>query len=371
MPKKFLILYAKSGSLGHKIIADNYGNILRDLGHEVLVKDIYETERKFQINLGNRLYFILITRLSWLWRLLYRYWSVLPGIEWARTSLFPRRLRRTQRLILEFGADTVITTHPAATSVANYLKVQGQLSADLVTVFSDWHVQSFWIFPKVDGYLVATEEQRDDLIARGFKYDQVTVTGILLGESFYNAPTREEARRALGLPSDGMIVLVMGGGQGWNLEKLIQSLNHMRSVAHVIVLCGNAKRKIEIEAFIKARRIRLRRCTAIDFVDPVTYFAAADLLITKPGGLTTAEAFQMRLPVLAYSPVPGQEDENVRVLIRSNAILLSRRNASLGSLVDDLLSNQQRLNDTAMAAFQLLPSKAHQNICSLWTSSTS
>jgi len=369
MPQKFLILYAKSGFIGHKIIAENYGSILRCLGHEVLVTDVYQTEQKFQIDLGNTLYFILISRLSWLWRLLYSHWSVVPGSEWVRTFLFPRHLRTTQALILEFNADIVITTHPAATSVANYLKARGLLSADLVTVFSDWHVQSFWIFPKVDKYLVVTEEQRADLIARGFRCDQVLVTGILLAEGFYNAPTKEKARRALSLPSDINVVLVMGGGRGWKLEEMIQSLHQLRSKTHIIVLCGNAKRKSQIEAFIRTRRIGLQ-CTATDFVDTVRYFAAADLLITKPGGLTTAEAFQLRLPVLACSPLPGQEDENVRVLFGNNSILLPHSGWKLATIVDNLLADQKRLNDTASAAFQLAPTKSRQTVCKLWPSNS-
>jgi processive 1,2-diacylglycerol beta-glucosyltransferase len=369
MPKKFLILYAQSGFLGHRIIAENYGNVLRCLGHEVLVNDIYQTEKKFQIDIGNALYFIVISRLPWLWRLLYNHWSVVPGSDWARTFLFPQHLRRTQALILAFDADVIITTHPAATSVANYLKGRGLLSADLVTVFSDWHVQSFWTFPKVDRYLVVTEEQRADLIARGFKYHQIIVTGILLADGFYNAPTKEEARRALGLPSDVKVVLIMGGGRGWKLEKLIQPLNQLRSKAHIIVLCGNAKRKAQIEGFIRTRRINLQ-CIVMDYVDTVRYFAAADLLITKPGGLTTAEAFQLRLPVLACSPLPGQEDENVRVLIRSNSILLPTPGCSLATVVDNLLADEQKLNTVASAAFQVSPPKSRQTICSLWTRSS-
>jgi processive 1,2-diacylglycerol beta-glucosyltransferase len=216
---------------------------------------------------------------------------------------------------------------------------------------------------------VVTEEQQRDLIARGFKFEQVVVTGILLREDFYNAPTKEEARIVLSLPSDAKVVLVMGGGQGWKLEKLIQSLNQLRSKAHIIVLCGNAKRKAEIEAFVKARRIELQ-CTVMDFVDTVPYFAAADLLITKPGGLTTAEAFQMRLPVLVCSPLPGQEDENVQVLIRNNSILLPTPSRKLATVVDNLLSDQHRLNATVNAAFQFSPAKSRQTICSLWASTS-
>jgi processive 1,2-diacylglycerol beta-glucosyltransferase len=362
MNQKILILYAKSGFLGHKVIADNYASLLKKLGCEVQISDVFEIDHNNQIEIGNRAYFLLLQKISWLWRFLYFYWAHIPGLNWARTSLFPRRLKKTQQLIINQHADIIITTHPVATAVVNYLKSRGRITADLFTTFSDWHTQSFWIFPHVNKFLVATLQHKADLINLGFNADQVEVTGMLLAENFYNAPSKQEARHCLNLPQDVKVILVMGGGKGWGIEELIKSLDHLHTDAHIIVIGGSNERKVQIEKCIWRHTSQPSKFVVTGFIDPAPYFSAADLLISKPGGLTTSQAFLLRLPMLPVLPLPGQEDENVRILNNNNSVLVADKGVDLASNVDRFLSNQKKLEEVTSSAFQLISAQTPQAV---------
>lgn len=371
MNKKVLILYAKSGFLGHKVIADNYACLLKKLGYEVHISDVFEIDHSNQIEIGNRAYFLLLQKASWLWRFLYFYWPHIPGINWARTSLFPRRLKKTQRLIINHRADLIITTHPVATGVVNYLKAKERITADLFTTFSDWHTQRFWIFPHVNKFLVPTFQHKTDLIKLGFNADQVEVTGMLLAEDFYNVLSKQEARNRLNLPQDAKVILVMGGGKGWGIEELISSLDQLRTEAYIIIVGGSDERKSQIEKRIWRHSERPSKFIVTSFIDPAPYFAAADLLVSKPGGLTTSQAFLLRLPILPVLPLPGQEDENMRILKNSNSILVADKDVDLAGNIDGFLSNQKKLDQVTASAFQLVPAQTPQAISQILMSTKS
>ncbi|HEX8000876.1 MAG TPA: hypothetical protein VF528_21015 [Pyrinomonadaceae bacterium] len=367
MSKRILILYAKSGSLGHKVIADNYANLLKKIGHRVQINDVFKLEHNKPIKIGNRAYFLLIQQVSWLWRFLYFYWSRIPGSNWIRESLFPRRFKNTQQWLLNQSADIIITTHPIATAVVNYLKARKLIAANLVTVFSDWHTQSFWIFPHIDKFIVATTQHKEDLIKMGFGAEQVEVTGILLAENFYDSVDRQEARNYLNLPQDVKIILVMGGGMGLGVEKVINSLCRLHTDSRIIIIAGSRERKAQIEKYVLRHKSQPRNFIVTGFIDPAPYFAGADLLISKPGGLTTSQAFLLRLPLLAVSPVPGQEEENLRILKTTNSVLVVDKGLDLVSSIDDLLSDKKRVTGVISAAFQLVNAQTPQAISKIFT----
>lgn len=368
MANRILILYAKSGFLGHKIIAENYASLLKRQGYSVLINDVFKIERGNQIELGNRTYFLFLRKAPWLWRLLYYYWHYIPGADWARTSLLPRRFRKTQQWVIDQGADLIISTHPIATSVVNLLKAKRLISTKLIATFSDWHTQRFWIFPHVNKFLVATSQQMTALIDMGYRKDQIEVTGMLLATHFYSELNKNEARSSLGLPQDIKVILVMGGGKGWRIEELIVSLSRLKTIAYIVVIGGSKERKTQIESYIWKYIPRPTRFVVTGFVDTAPYFVAADLLVSKLGGLTTSQAFLRRLPVLPVSILPGQEDENLKFLKKNNSVLVTDKGEDLAVIVDNLLSDQRKLEETSESAIKLVTLHTPQVIPKIITS---
>ncbi len=368
MAYKILILYVRSGFLGHRIIAENYSSLLNKLGYQVQINDIFKVEGSKQIEIGNKTYFLLLRKISWLWRLLYYYWHHIPGANWVRLLVLPRCFRKTQQFVIDQRADLIISTHPIATSVVNHLKAKRLITTELLVTFSDWHTQRFWTFPFVNKYLVATSEQMTDLVDIGYKKDQIVVTGMLLSEHFYTELNKNEARLSLDLPLDKKVILVMGGGKGWRVEEHIVSLGQLKTTAYIIVIGGSEERKTQIENYVREYVSRPARFVVTGFVDTAPYFVAADLLVSKLGGLTTSQAFLRRLPVLPVSILPGQEDENLKFLKKSNSVLSTDKREDLAVIVDDLLSDQTKLEETSTAAFNLVTSQTPQVIHKIITS---
>ncbi len=368
MPKKILILYAKSGFLGHKVIADNYATLLTKNGYEVTEGDAFELDGKAEVKSGNQIYFWVIKHFPWIWRTLYFGWLKIPGAHWFKNKVLPTRFSKTQKIILDHNPDLVITTHPVATSVANYLKEKRLCKGKLFTTFSDWHTQPFHVYKNVDKYFVVTPEEKDDVIKLGFQPEQILVPGMLLSEVYYNAPSKHEARQKLNLHQDKKIILLMGGGRGWEIEHAINALAKVASHAQIIIIGGSEERKTEIEksvSQIKDQELKINGSQNVNFevtgfVEPSLYFAAADLLISKPGGLTSSQAFLLKLPLFATSPLPGQEDENIKYLLAKEAIFLADNNKNFTEQLENVLNNPESLVKVAQNAYKIAPRNAPQ-----------
>jgi processive 1,2-diacylglycerol beta-glucosyltransferase len=293
------------------VLAENYCELLRSVGIKAIVADVLALDSRRRFSGFTTVYFWLLRKAPWLWRWLYQNWCNVPGIDWWRQWVLPRRFRRTRGLIMTSAPALVISTHPVATAVVDYLKRTDRLKSPLWVAVSDWHTQPFWLFPKVDCYLVPTLEQQLDIERIGVPKSKIVVVGMLLRKAFYEPINRELMRRQLQVPSDVSLIVVMGGGSGWGLERVISDLAGLGAM--IIVIAGSAERQGQIQLYWRHQACG-QRLEILGFVDPLPYLAAADLVVTKPGGLSTAEALQLRKSLILVEPMPGHEEENCRVL---------------------------------------------------------
>lgn len=359
-----LILYAKSGFLGHKTIAENYERLLRQHGYKVQSYDVLDVDKTHPTKFGNKLYLWGIKSVPCLWRILYSNWQKIPFSNWFRTSILPRYFSKTQEYIIKSNPRLIITTHPISTSIVNYLKSSNMVTGKIFTIFSDWHIQPFWLFPQVDKYLVAIFQQKDELTQIGIRSDQIAITGMLLNEVFYNPPSKKAARHQLNIPEHKKVILVMGGGLGWQVEDLIIPLSQLPSKPHIIIVGANDKRRNQIKDYISRIGI-LEDFSVTGFIETNIYLSATDLLISKPGGLTTSEAFLLKIPLLATAFLPGQEEANMNLLKSNNAVLKIDLNTDLVEYVEYLLNNPDYIEKITTSAYKFAPKHSPQIITNL------
>jgi processive 1,2-diacylglycerol beta-glucosyltransferase len=255
-----------------------------------------------------------------------------PVLDFIRQDVLPTRFTKTRQLLCSVKPDLVISTHPVSTGIVNNLKRRGHLKCPLWTAFSDWHVQRFWMFPEVTHYLVPLEEQRTELERLGVKAGRVSVVGMLLRKEYYNCLPRT-ILRSLGKSSRSL--LVVGGGKGWALESVLRQLRG--TFANVVVITGSNDRKQQIERFLAIQSYG-QGWVILGFVDPLPYLAVADLVIAKPGGLSTAEILHLEKPLILVSAMPGHEEENALVLSQYG-IQWVKQLEDLPSLVNHYLAN--------------------------------
>jgi processive 1,2-diacylglycerol beta-glucosyltransferase len=247
--------------------------------------------------------------------------------------------------------DAVVCTHAfPCGAMAEYKRLFDD-APPVVGIVTDFAVHAFWIHETIDAYAVATETVRDVMIARGIAPQRVAASGIPVRAEFATASeSRESLRERLDLPRDRKIVLMMGGGLGIGpLERMMRTLESVRVPLAAVVITGRSARS-ERRVLTAAQSVSYP-VRALSFVDNVyDYMHAADAFVTKPGGLSAAEALVARIPMLLCKPLPGQEERNARILSEAGAALRVRRVADLPHALEGILSDtgqRMRMLDAA------------------------
>jgi UDP-N-acetylglucosamine:LPS N-acetylglucosamine transferase len=256
-------------------------------------------------------------------------WSLIyHGSNTLRGRLGVSRLLRTglRQVLHAERPDVVVSTLPAVNDVL----VEGAHAAGarMEVVLTDWHsVHRFWVAPGVDDYTTPTDTARDDCIRFGAPADRVRTVGIPIRRAFVDLArtSRENLRQrfvALGLDPRRFTMLAMVGAEGSpralrNVGRLLQ----LDLDAQAIVVCGRAddlRRSIER----MPHRMPVR---ALGFVEDIPeLMRGVDLLVSKAGGLTLAEAFCSRVPIVVHDVLPGQEEGNLAYALQHGAVAYGR-----------------------------------------------
>lgn len=250
--------------------------------------------------------------------------------------------------------DVVICTHAFPCGVMAEYKRQFADAPPVVGVVTDFVVHSFWIHQNIDAYAVATDQMRSTLIGRGVPSERIVVSGIPVHASF-GRPRADvtSLRKELGLPLDRNIVLLMGGGLGMGpIEMMMQALDRASAPVCAVAIVGRSAR-LEQRVLDRADRVRYP-VRVVRFVNNVQdYMHASDVLITKPGGLTSSEALAAEVPMVLFKPLPGQEERNTRYLVQRHAALRAKTVRDLTRTVDRLLCSEQERNQMRCAMASL------------------
>ena len=229
--------------------------------------------------------------------------------------------------------DAVITVHATPAAAMAALATDGRRLPPHTTVVTDFVAHSQWMPSPVDRYCVAAEEMRNEFVARGIAPERVVVTGVPVRADFARAVDAAAARRALGLSPHLPTIVAMAGTQGslGRLRDVTRALLTMERPMQAVVVAGRDER---LRASL-ARLAGRSPVRVVGFVEDVpTLLAAADLLVTKAGGMTLAEASAAEVPLLLYGSLPGQERGNERFASRAGIALVARSRGALRRLLD-------------------------------------
>lgn len=308
MSSRILLLSADFGS-GHLGAANAIAQACREQDPGVTVRAVNVEGRL--LSLISSGYLTLLSRQPSLYRRLYQA-PVTRGMrQLIRTAFLPA----VRHEILHFRPTAVVVTHPFPAAAAAYLRQTGQLAAPLTVMLTDFTPHPIWVHPGVDRYCVASWVAGQRLQRLGVAPDAVKATGIPIHSDFAlvagkQPPVKESRVRR---------VLVMGGGLGLGpITEAVRALSLIRNPnLSVAVVCGKneAVRRDLADLFCDDPRIKVLGYTHLI----PQLMARADLLITKPGGLSCSEALASNLPMLLLHPLPGHEEENAAYLVGTGA----------------------------------------------------
>jgi processive 1,2-diacylglycerol beta-glucosyltransferase len=269
-----------------------------------------------------------------LYKLIYDRAERVPVASGFRVWAAEYTARRLHRLIVKMRPSVVVCTHAFPCGVMSAYKRLYNSTIPVMGIVTDFVVHPFWIYPNIDAYAVGTPEMRATMIERGIDPARVQVDGIPVDGRFgIMNETRIELRERLGLAVDRPIALLMGGGLGMGpIEQATESLATLGSKApDAVVIVG---RNAHLERRVAERSAKFPYETRVlGFVDNVyDYMHASDVLISKPGGLTTSEALAAELPMIIVRPLPGQEERNATYLTTRGAALRAHDASELARL---------------------------------------
>jgi processive 1,2-diacylglycerol beta-glucosyltransferase len=277
-------------------------------------------------------------------------------------ELFPSRARgRFVRYVSEFKPDVVLCTHYEPVDALGQMRRKRDLTPPfVVSVITDFEAHALWMDADVDLYCVAAEETKARLVARGAAAENVVATGIPIAAKFAAKVDALAVRRTLGLRDDLPTLLVLSGGFGMGpVAKILGALDKVEREFQTVVVCG---RNEELRRDLAAED-RRHPARVLGFASNMhELMSVADLILTKPGGLTSSEALALGKPLFILDPIPGQEAANSDFLLERGAAAKVNRVEDLPYRIEQLLGSK-KLGEMAKAAKALGRMKSAEAVC--------
>ena len=274
-------------------------------------------------------------------------------------------LGRFQDLVEDEPWDVIISTHFLPAEIIASLKRRHKLHVPQMTVTTDFETHRLWVNQPCEQYTTATEEGAATLQHWGIPPNSISVTGIPIHPVFAQDVDRATCLKAQGLTGDRPILLQLAGGLGIGpIARIYQSLLELEMPVEVAVVAGkNAAVREELEKIEVPARHRAKVFGFTDQIDQL--MAVADVVVSKPGGLTTSEVLARGAAMVVVNPIPGQESRNSDFLLEHGAAIKINNLAILTHKLGLLLQDPQRLANLKSNAKNLGRPHAASEICQL------
>jgi 1,2-diacylglycerol 3-beta-galactosyltransferase len=332
--KKILYLYSDTGG-GHRAAAIALTDAVERLGDKKYTQqmvDVFASTSGF-LNIFARLYAPVIKYSPKLWGLLW-YWLDDPKkLRTLEKIAYPFVVKKLTKIIKKFKPDVIVSVHPMVNHLAvTAIKKSGKKIPFVVVVMDPVTFHRAWIAPESDLVIVATPEAQKMAVKYGMSKKKVKLIGLPIHPKFYFKEKRKTKRK-----KKLFTILLMGGGEGaGGMGKIIKEFARKKIDAKVIVISGRNK-KLEKNLRKMAKLVSFP-LEVYGFTDEVPrIMAESDLIVTKAGPGSIAEALAMDLPLIITSWLPGQEEGNVDYVVREKVGKVSKDPKKIVKLIAEIM----------------------------------
>src|SRR5262245_22481548 len=350
MPPRILVLSASVGA-GHMRAAQAVELALRQRVPDAVVQniDVLEvTNRAFRRVYG-KAYLDLVNKAPYVLGYFYDYLDRPSKPGKKRRSDRLRRawqwlnLRKFSKFLRGEPWNLAINTHFLPAEIIACLRSQNKIELPQVTVTTDFDTHRLWVNTPCERYFTATEEGALYLHSFGVPAETTRVTGIPIHPNFAEAKDRAACLQRQGLIGDRPIVLQLAGGFGVGpVVKLFEHLLQVRQSLEIVAVAGrNEKVRAQLGAVDVPERHRAKILGFTDQIDEL--MAVADLVVSKPGGLTTSESLARGAGMVIVNPIPGQESRNSDYLLERGAAIKVNNLATMAQRIESVLDPPERL----------------------------
>ena len=351
MLRKVLLLSASAGA-GHVRAAEAIEKAFKQLddgeSREVHHFDVLNYTNKLFRHLYSKAYIDLVNKMpevpGWFYDKLDKPWKN----ERRRLALDKLNTRPFVKMMREYHPDLIVCNHFLPAEIVSWLKAKERLASRQVIIVTDFDVHAMWLVHHYERYFVAVEEARVYLEALGIPPEKITVSGIPIDPVFALKKDKQEMRAKHGLAADRTTILLSAGGFGvGSVDALVHALMPLQHRAQIVAICG---RNEELKKRLTKLAARAKPDATVT-IKPFGYtkemdelMTASDLVLGKPGGLTTCEALAKGLVFVIVNPIPGQEERNSDHLLEGAVAIRCNNLPTLSYKLDRLLSDPDRFH---------------------------
>lgn len=237
----------------------------------------------------------------------------------------------------------------------------------MISVLTDYTTHSTWIQNEIDYYIVGHEYVKELLVFEGVKSNKVKAFGIPVEKSFLSHRDRETVLKEFGLSPEKLTVLLMGGSFGaGNIKETLAELMGIDRDFQILVITGrNESLREKIDKSL-SQHVHDKTVKVLGFTNKMNdILASVDVLVSKPGGLTTTESLLKDVPMIVPYYIPGQEEENLDFLSNCGAVLRTTKKYNLSVLLKVLIDDPSRLDMLKRNIRSIRKFNSAQNIANL------
>ena len=360
---KIIVTYASAGA-GHFKAAEALYNYLKEHYPQAELKllDVLDMSCPIFAFFYRWGYSFLIRRAPFLWQVAFFLTDFKLSRFFTRAVAVVINKMNTGgfiRFLIKENPDVLISTHFLPSELAARLKRKGKIRSKLITQITDFGVHPFWVSKGTDIYIVASLLGKEQLKGFGVREDTIKELGIPVGSKFLKKYEKQELRKKLGTDLQKFTVLAITGSFGIGpLEKIADILHED---IQVLVVCANNKK-----LYSRLTKRNLENVKVFGFIhNAEELMAASDLIITKPGGLSTVESLTMDLFPIFISPIPGQETGNIKALAFEGVGFYPKNISQLKDIVMDFKEHPDKLEFARQAVKKMKRPDCLRGICNV------
>lgn len=370
--KKILIFYASYGG-GHLSAANSIKDYLSNHYENIDVEliDCMKYINKPIEKITTTAYNEMAKKAPWAWGKIYSdsQKGPLAHITTRSNQVFAIKLLR---LLREKKPDLIISTHPFGSQMCSYLKRKGKITSKIATILTDFAPHDQWLVGSdyTDYFFVAHNKMKEYLISKNIPENKIFATGIPISNKFLETFNTSKILSSLSFKENLKTVLFFAGGKfGLGKSRTLEIFNtFVNDFNNIQVIAISGKNKKMYEEFNQIVKIanKTNFIKVFEFVNNVPeLMAVSDVVITKPGGLTTTESLVSGLPMIIINPIPGQEEENAQFLEHSNVGIWLKKQMNITETISNFLSDNKKLKQMKENTKKISNRNSTKDICTI------
>lgn len=331
---KILILSCSTGG-GHNSCAKYIEEELKENHIECEFKDFFDIVNPKAKELSSKIYLASLKGNGKVFKGLYSIGDLYSDFRLTSPVYLVNKLHANSLLkyINDNNFTLVITTHLFPSLTLTAINKHNEEKVKFITIATDYEPCPFMEESKPD-MLIIPRDLEDKFIKKGNSKDAINPIGIPVSSRFVN--TAKDIRKELNLNNDDKIILIMLGSMGFG--NIVDLLNTIENENYkIITICGTNTKLLE-----EIQDRNFKNVIPFGFTKNINDFIyTADVVISKPGGLSSTEIAAIRKPLIHMFAIPGIETYNMNYFKEHNMSLNCNNYLEIKDMINELLYNKE------------------------------